>query len=145
MGFVRWHIDHARSYAGETAWFGEDGGKIVARCSPDLTVAPGYYGRYRGHILGQAFITDALHSFKAEVQRRVDDVLDDTLHDIPAGDLPPGDAVSCGNRLDLTRRERLHKFEYLGLDERRGGPAGLVIPGVVSACRRCGQDRFSAV
>lgn len=145
MGFVRWHVDHERTHMGETAWFGEMQGRVLARCAVNHSVGVGFYGRYRGTILGAKYVTDSLHDFKREAQQRADDHLDDTLHNVAGGDLPPGDAVKCGNRADLTKRERVHRWQELGLDERRGNAAGQVVAGIVSACRRCGYDRFERV
>ena len=62
----------------------------------------------------------------------------DRRYDIAAGDLPPGDVVSCGNRLELFRKQRRHDFEVLGEDVQHG------VAGTVRACSYCGTSRFSA-
>jgi hypothetical protein len=63
------------------------------------------------------------------------------LFDIAAGELPPGDAITCGNRLYLPRKQRRHLEQNLGPDTRNGFARGFVT-GEVFACQRCGRDRF---
>lgn len=60
----------------------------------------------------------------------------DRRYDIAAGDLPPGDAVSCGNRRDLFKKQRRHDFQVLGEDVQHG------VTGVMRACCYCGTARF---
>jgi hypothetical protein len=64
-----------------------------------------------------------------------------TVYDIAAGDLPPGDTVSCGNRLDLPERQRVHHWQQLGPDVRNGAARGFA-EGEVRACQLCGRDQF---
>lgn len=62
-------------------------------------------------------------------------------YNIAEGDLPPGDAIKCGNRTDLFRKQRVHQWQELGEDIRNGFARGFVT-GIVSACSRCGLDKF---
>lgn len=63
-------------------------------------------------------------------------------YDVAAGELVPGDAVKCGNRLDLPKKQRRHTYTDLGIDSRNSGPLGYV-EGKVFACTTCGADKFS--
>ena len=49
----------------------------------------------------------------------------------------------CGNRADLPKDKRVHDMVKLGTDVRNGAELGF-IHGQVSACARCGTDKFSA-
>lgn len=62
-------------------------------------------------------------------------------YDIGAGDLPPGDLPSCGNRAELPKAQRRHAWTVLGADTRNTmGPQGFG-PVHVLACVMCGADR----
>ena len=65
------------------------------------------------------------------------------VHDVPGGDLPPGDSVKCGNRTWRFKKNRRHAWQELGTDVRNlMTPEGFA-EGVVSACLVCGVDKFS--
>lgn len=50
-----------------------------------------------------------------------------------------GDAITCGLRLDLPRKQRRHLWAELGEDWANKGQEGIVqVP--VRACTRCGKD-----
>jgi hypothetical protein len=55
---------------------------------------------------------------------------------------PAGDAVSCGNRRDLFRKQRRHDYRCMGADICYGGDGyrGL---SMVYVCIRCGTGRVS--
>lgn len=51
----------------------------------------------------------------------------------------PGDRITCGNRLDLPRKQRRHVPLDMGDDFKNKGTEGIVqVP--VTACARCGRD-----
>jgi hypothetical protein len=52
----------------------------------------------------------------------------------------PGDAVKCGLRKDLPKRERVHHYVELGQDVRHSGDGGVRMTRV-RACIRCGADK----
>jgi hypothetical protein len=49
--------------------------------------------------------------------------------------------MKCGLRTDLPKKERIHQYVELGLDVRNYEDRG-AIEGIVSACARCGTDKF---
>ena len=59
-------------------------------------------------------------------------------------DWPPGDAVSCGNRKDLPKKQRRHDWRSMGADICYGGDGfrGLAM---VEACIRCGAGHQSLI
>lgn len=61
--------------------------------------------------------------------------------DIAAGELPPGDAVKCGNRRDLPKKQRRHDWQQLGPDVRHVN-SGELEEVLVRACGRCGADDY---
>lgn len=63
-------------------------------------------------------------------------------YDIAAGRLPPGDTITCGNRLDWPPKQRRHSWQDLGPDVRNQGARGFTA-GTVRACAVCGADRFN--
>jgi hypothetical protein len=69
------------------------------------------------------------------------DLANDVPHDIASGDLAPGNAIRCGNRTDIPKKQRTHQFQSLGIDVRNGGTRGF-IHGEVFACQLCGADKF---
>lgn len=71
------------------------------------------------------------------------DLPNDVPHDIANGDLAPGNSIKCGNRTDIPKKLRVHDYQFLGEDMRNGAAAGF-IHGNVSACRKCGMDKFKA-
>lgn len=63
-----------------------------------------------------------------------------TLTDVLAQILPvPGEMITCGNRADLPRKQRVHKPIYMGWDWANKGAEGIV-PVEVHVCIRCGKD-----
>lgn len=60
--------------------------------------------------------------------------------DYPEVSLPvAGDAITCGLRLELPRKQRRHVWAELGEDYKNKGTEGIVqVP--VRACTRCGKD-----
>ena len=52
----------------------------------------------------------------------------------------PGARVSCGNRRDLPKAQRVHDWVPLGPDMRNCGERGF-LELQVSACRECGADK----
>lgn len=51
------------------------------------------------------------------------------------------DAVSCGLRRDLPKKQRVHWFAELGQDVRHSGADGRPRMTRVRACVRCGRDK----
>lgn len=51
------------------------------------------------------------------------------------------DAVKCGNRKDLVKRERVHWFAELGQDVRHSGSDGRLRMTRIRVCVRCGMDK----
>jgi hypothetical protein len=47
--------------------------------------------------------------------------------------------ISCGLRLDLPKKDRVHQLIPLGQDTRNMGSKGYMVREVF-ACRRCGKD-----
>jgi hypothetical protein len=62
------------------------------------------------------------------------------LSDLPVA----ADAVKCGLRLDLPKKQRRHDFRYLGVDFRTSEP-GSKTEQHVAVCPRCGTERRSRV
>jgi len=60
----------------------------------------------------------------------------DQLYDIAAGQLPPGGLVKCGNRRDLVKKQRRHRWQDLGETVMHG------IEGTMRACQVCGTTEF---
>lgn len=50
--------------------------------------------------------------------------------------------ITCGNRLDLPRRQRVHQWVALGTDVRNCAARGFMDVQVY-ACSLCGRDKFS--
>ena len=50
-----------------------------------------------------------------------------------------GDMITCGNRKDLTRKQRVHDYVSLGKDFKNKGIAG-ICEVIVFACSVCGRD-----
>ena len=50
-----------------------------------------------------------------------------------------GDMITCGLRLDLPRKQRVHDYVSLGLDFKNAGEKGIVQV-IVFACTICGRD-----
>ncbi len=65
----------------------------------------------------------------------------DVLYDITRGQLPPGDTLTCGKRLDRPKKLRRHTWQELGADVRNRAAHGF-LEGTVRACKVCGADRF---
>ncbi len=64
-----------------------------------------------------------------------------TLTDVVAGWFPvPGIVTTCGNRLDLPRKQRVHWWVCLGYDVQNKGTEGIVEV-LVYACWACGKDK----
>lgn len=59
-------------------------------------------------------------------------------------DLPPGDAVKCGLRTDLPKKERRHIWLDAGVDVRHrfSGEYG---DSQIKICSRCGADQGESV
>jgi hypothetical protein len=55
---------------------------------------------------------------------------------------PAGDAVSCGNRTDLFKKQRRHDWRSMGLDICHGGD-GRYSPALVKVCIQCGAGHAS--
>jgi hypothetical protein len=64
---IRWHRGSGLSWDQTPRpghWYAEDGGKVVARAAVSDRVAPGYWGRYHGHIYGRETFTATLAEFR---------------------------------------------------------------------------------
>ena len=50
-----------------------------------------------------------------------------------------GGLITCGNRKDLPKKQRVHDYVSLGIDIMNKGEKGIVEV-IVFACSRCGRD-----
>jgi hypothetical protein len=62
----------------------------------------------------------------------------------PSAPLIDGNTVTCGNRTDLPKKQRVHTWVALGRDVRNGATRGF-IEGIVSVCDQCGRDKFNRI
>lgn len=58
--------------------------------------------------------------------------------------VPAGDSVSCGNRRDLVKKQRVHVRLDAGLDVRHDPVSGVYEEVRIFICERCGRDIVKA-
>jgi hypothetical protein len=118
---------------------------IAAYRYPDAAGAPAYRWADIAFSLGITPET-AIKRYKKEVDKinfsRAAEDMDESMRDIASGELPDGGTVKCGNRLDLPRELRRHRYQELGPDARNCAAAGFC-EGTVYACQVCGADKFT--